>query len=229
MCYGFQMPHPLARISLLVAAAACAAAACSAAPSRDRPTQAAPAPFWALAGTYGSSLGTPITFQQLGGRAVARFNRNGELTCAWHTSGVYLCSWRTDTASGLARIWWQGDRPAGHYGTGSSPDNGGRLDFWRMATSTGRPPATATTSVVSTTEASGGCGSANTPPAFGSGGPTSCNYNSSCPEDERCLNGRCAPSLGTKCGVSSDCSRIGNKFDCKSSGPHKMDGVCTAR
>ncbi|MCU0659478.1 MAG: hypothetical protein MUF64_30710, partial [Polyangiaceae bacterium] len=231
------------RLRALLVGAALAPFACAPSTPPGAGPRAA-APFWPLGGSYGSTWGTPLTFQQNGDRASGRFERNGVVDCVWDASGVYLCAWRSDAGSGLARIWWQGDRPTGLYGVGQSADNGGRLDFWQVPANAatpaaptgglpgvfgplaglpalpfpgmgGPPPATnppatnpPTTSAPATAAPTAtiipwNCQRPEPPPPTTMLG-ASCNSNTTCPDDMRCLGGKCAVAAGTRCGTATD-------------------------
>lgn len=162
-----------------------------------------------LEGKWQSSWADPLTISQDGDRVFGKFDRNGNFDCMWNQKSRFDCTWTSDQGSGLAQLWWDTDRPAGHWVNKKWGNEWVGLTFVPWTDKERGPGPTSTSTSASQI-----------------GG--SCNSNQGCADpDSRCMNSKCVASPGTKCSVASDCSPISNRYDCKTTGP--MTGICSPR
>lgn len=155
-----------------------------------------------LAGKWQSSWADPLHINQDGDRVYGNFDRNGTFDCTWNQKSRFDCTWKSDQGEGLAQLWWEYDRPMGHW-MNTKWNEWVELDF------------------IPWTDNRGQGGSSTTSSASGLGG--SCESNQGCSDpDTRCMNNKCVASTGTKCSTASDCSPISNRYGCSRQ-------VCTPR
>lgn len=161
---------------------------------RDRPT---------LAGKWQSSLADPLFISQEGDRVHGKFDRNGTFECQWNQKSRFDCTWKSDQGTGLGQLWWDHDRPAGHW-------MNKQWNEWVELTFIPWTDLERNEGGKSTSTSASQLGGA-------------CHYNQNCADpDTRCMKDKCVASPGTKCSGASDCSPIGNRYDCKNQ-------VCTPR
>ncbi len=164
----------------------------------------APASRPTLSGQWVSSWADPLFISQEGDRVFGKFDRNGTFDCMWNQKSRFDCTWKSDQGTGLAQLWWDTDRPAGHWVNKNWGDEwvGLRFSPWNDLE-----------------RVQGGTSTSSS--ASGLGG--ACEYNQNCADpDTRCVNSKCVASTGTKCSIAGDCSSISNRYDCKRQ-------VCTPR
>lgn len=161
---------------------------------RSRPT---------LAGMWAGTWADPLTIGQEGDRVYGNFDRNGTFDCLWNQKSRFDCTWKSDQGTGLAQLWWDHDRPGGHW-MNTKWNEWVELRFipWNDLE-----------------RHEGGKSTTRAPSAVGG----ACEYNQNCADpDSRCLHNKCVSSAGTKCSSASDCSPTANRYDCKRQ-------VCTPR
>jgi hypothetical protein len=129
-------------------------------------------------GSWSSNWGKPISFQQYGDTAWARFDGGGRMDCAWNGKSRFHCTWTSNKGKGLAQIWWQDGGPVGRWANQNNLKEWGTLEFGPW-----------TSEPTTTTTATG-----------------SCSSNINCHDhDTICVAGQCVSSLGKVCGNDQEC------------------------